>query len=205
VLCFTSTQAGEGKTFVSRNFAVTLALSGKKVILIDADLRKATQSKLADIKTDKGLSTCLSESYELKEVIIKKVFHDRVDMIPSGAIPPNPTELLMSDRFDRMIASLREQYDYILIDSVPAQIIADAVIANRVADVTFYIIRSGKIDRRYLSELEKMHREGKYKNLCIVLNDCDPNDHLYGYGYYNYGYYLETKKRPWYYFGFGKK
>jgi capsular exopolysaccharide synthesis family protein len=207
VICFTSTLAGEGKTFVSRNFAVTLALSGKKVLLVDADLRKATQSKEADIKTDRGLSTCLSETYEMKEVIIKKVFHDKVDMIPSGAIPPNPAELLMSERFDKMIATLKEQYDYILVDSVPAQIIADAVIANRVADITLYIIRDGKIDRRYLPELERMHREGKYKNLCVVLNGCDPDQHRYGYGGYygGYGYYQDTKKRPWYYFGIGKK
>jgi capsular exopolysaccharide synthesis family protein len=189
ILTFTSTIAGEGKSFVSRNFAVTLALSGKRVILIDADLRKATQSKIADLKSDKGLSTYLSGNYNYRDVIVNNVFHKLVDMIPSGIIPPNPTELLMSDKFEELIHYLRRQYDYVLIDSVPAGLIADAVIINRVADITFYVVRDGKIDRRYLPELEKLHREEKFKNMCIILNGCDLEKRYGYYGYYGYGSY----------------
>lgn len=193
VLMFTSTLPGEGKSFISRNLAVALAISGKKVILIDGDLRKRTQSKLAGVKCKEGLSTYLAgHSSDLDTLIIPGAFHPLVDAMFVGVVPPNPAELLMNGRLELLIDELKKQgYDYIILDSVPAQVVADATIVNRVADMTFYVIRDGVLDRRFLPELERLHQEGKFRRLCIVLNDSQIERKKYSYGYgrgYGYGY-----------------
>lgn len=192
VIMFTSTTPGEGKTFISRNFAITLAMTGKSVILVDTDIRKRTQSKLSgNIKRD-GLTSYLSGTVQdLKSLIVKEDDKSNVDILPAGILPPNPAELLMSNRLDQCIEELKKMYDYVVIDNVPALVVADAGIVNRVADVTLYVMREGKIDRRYLPELERLYRDKKFNHLCIVLNDCKLKTKKYGYGYgygYSYGY-----------------
>lgn len=192
VLMFTSTLSGEGKSFVSRNLAVALAISGKKVILLDTDLRKHTQSKLAGVNRKEGLSTYLSGlNSNMDTLITVGAFHPQVDTIFAGIIPPNPAELLMNERFDLLIEELKKRYDYIILDNVPALVVADASIVSRVTDLTIYVIRDGVLDRRYLPELERLHQDGKFKNMCIVLNDSQVEKKKYGYGYgqgYGYGY-----------------
>lgn len=99
----------------------------------------------------------------------------------------------MSGRLEQLIGELKEVYDYIVIDNVPAQVVADAGIVNRVADITLYVIREGVIDRRYLPELERLYQENKFNHLCIVINDSKFEEKRYGYGYgyghYGYGHY----------------
>ena len=194
VIMFTSTTPGEGKTFVSRNFAVTLGMTGKKVLLIDADIRKRTQSRLSRSSRREGLTFYLSGSTnDWQSVIINEWPEYNVDMMPAGITPPNPSELLMSERLEQLIEELKGSYDYIVIDNVPAQVVADAGIVNRVADITLYIIREGVIDRRYLPELERLYQEKKFNHLCIVINDSKFEEKRYGYGYgyghYGYGHY----------------
>ncbi|QIU95138.1 GumC family protein [Bacteroides faecium] len=190
VLMFTSTMPGEGKSFVSRNLAVAIAIAGKKVVLVDTDMRKRTQSKLAGIKHKDGLSTYLSGQHnDVDSILDKGLIHPSVDSLFVGPIPPNPSELLMSDRLEKLIEELKKRYDYIILDNVPAQVVADAAIVNRVAELTLYVIRDGQLDRRYLPELERLHKEGKFNHLCIVLNDSHIEKKKYGYGYaYGYGY-----------------
>lgn len=193
VIMFTSTIPGEGKTFISRNFAVTLGMTGKNVILIDADIRKRTQSKLSGSTHREGMTSFLSgHTDNISNLIIKECPEYNVDMLPAGITPPNPSELLMSDRLELLIETLKQTYDYIVIDNVPAQVVADAGIVNRVADVTLYVIREGKIDRRYLPELERLYQEKKFNHLCIIINDSKLEEKRYGYGYgygrYGYGY-----------------
>ena len=189
VIMFTSTTPGEGKTFISRNFAVTLGMTGKKVILIDTDIRKRTQSKLAGNIHKEGLTSYLRGSVDdLDSIIVTAHDKHNVDMLPAGIIPPNPSELLMSDRLEKLIEELKNRYDYIVVDNVPAQVVADAGIVNRIADVTLYVIREGKIDRRYLPELERLYQEKKFNHLCIVINDSHIDKKRYGYGHYGYGY-----------------
>lgn len=192
VVMFTSTIPGEGKTFVSRNFAVTLAMTGKRIILVDTDIRKRTQSKILGEGANKeGLTSYLSGSQtNLRNLIEAKHIDGNVDFLPAGLMPPNPAELLMSDKFDSCIEELRAMYDYVIIDNVPAQVVADAGIVNRVADITLYVIRVGGIDRRYLPELERLNQEGKFHDLHIVLNDVTAEQKRYGYGYV----YKEKKK-----------
>ena len=113
-------------------------------------------------------------------------------MLLVGPVPPNPSELLMSNRLEKLVDELKKKYDYIILDNVPAQVVADATIVNRVAELTLYVVRDGKLDRRYLPELERLHQEGKFKHLCIVLNDSHIEKKKYGYGYgYSFGNFDE--------------
>lgn len=217
VLMFTSTMAGEGKTFVSRNLAVILAGTGKKVVLVDTDIRKRTQSKLSGVQRKEGVSTFLSGIYtDILKLVISGQLHKNVDVLPAGSIPPNPAELLMSDRLELLIEELKKHYDYIILDNVPALVVADASIVNRVAEITLYVIREGILDRRYLAELERLHQEKKFNNMCVILNDVKDKTSRYGYGYgYGYGgYYTEDSEQKYAHFSthkslfnkfFGKK
>ena len=120
-------------------------------------------------------------------------------MITSGASAPNPAELLMDDRLDELFAELRKRYDIIIADNVPVGIIADASIANRIADLTVFVVRAGRLDRRQLPDIEALYQDKKLQNMALVLNGVDAHRHGYGYGYgYGYGHYG-------YGYGYGKK
>ena len=203
VIMFTSTMPGEGKTFVSRNFAATLGMTGKRVILLDTDIRKRTQSKLSGNLRQEGITSYLSGSVsDIKSLITPLDEAHHVDMMPAGVTPPNPSELLMSDKMDQLIDELKQQYDYIVVDNVPALVVADAGIVNRVADVTIYVVREGKVDRRYLPELQRLYESNRFNNLCILINDAKMEAKQYGYGYghghgygYSYGHEHGKKKK----------
>lgn len=197
IIMFTSTMPGEGKTFISRNFAATLGMAGKKVVLVDTDIRKRTQSKLSSKGRSQGLTSYLSGAVDdVTTLVVKQDDSCNLDMLPAGITPPNPAELLMSDRLELCMEELKKHYDYIVVDNVPAQVVADAGIVNRIADLTIYVIREGMIDRRYLPELERLNQEGKFNHLCIVLNDCQNRNKKYGYGY-GYGYRDDSNKKSW--------
>ena len=189
VVQFTSTMSGEGKSFVAVNLALSLAHSGKRVVAVDLDLRKGRFSEYVGVNTPIGSSTYLSKkTVSLDDVIQHGMIHKNLDFICVGAIPPNPTNLLMSEQFTTMIDELRHRYDYILLDTVPYGLIADAALINRQTDLTIYVIRDGKVDKRYLDDLEKMHQEGKIKNMTVLVNDIKIDNRHYGYGGYGYGY-----------------
>lgn len=197
VIMLTSTMPGEGKTFISGNFAATLGLTGKKVVLIDADIRKRTRSHVDAIAGNFGLTSYLSGNVDdVKSLIVTKSKECNLDILPAGIMAPNPAELLMSDRLEQCIEELKKMYDYVIIDNVPAQVVADAGIVNRVADLTIYVLRETKVDRRYLPELERLHQEKIFNHLCIVINDSRAKSKKYGYGY-GYGYGNKEKKSKW--------
>ena len=204
VIMFTSTIPNEGKTFISRNFAQTLALAGKRVILIDSDIRKRTQTHLYQAQRKEGLTSYLNGSEDdLQSLIIPGDAKYSVDLLPAGVRPPNPAELLMSERLETLIAELKKTYDYIIIDNVPALVVADAGIVNRVAELTIYVIRDRRIDRRYLTDLERLHKENKFNNLTILLNDVHLEKRNYGYGYGNYAYGYRYGYNYGYGYGYG--
>ena len=196
VVMFTSANPGAGKTFVSSNLAMSIAQTNKKVILIDVDIRKGTLSGIFSNSSNRmGLTHYLSGGTDkLDDIVGRSEEYDKLDVIFSGPVPPNPAELLLSERFDRLITELRKRYDYIIVDNVPAGMVADASIVNRVADLTIFVVRSGVMDRRQLPELENMYRQEQLRNMAVILNGV-PSDHKgYGYGYGNDIHKHEKKK-----------
>ena len=189
VVMFTSFNPGAGKTFVSMNLAMSFALTHKKVVLVDLDIRKGTLSSHVRV-SDKGVTNYLSGRIDnVDEIIRQNELCDKLDIIHAGPVPPNPAELLLGDRLETLIAELRKRYDYIILDNVPAGVVADAVIVNRVADLTIYVVRAGRMDRRALPEVEKLYQEGKLRNMSLILNGTVYKHGAYGYRYgYGYGY-----------------
>ena len=192
VIIFTSLNEGAGKTFISKNLGMSLVLAKKKVILIDMDIRRGTLSRQFHLKKI-GLTNYLADNTLLAEDIIKH--QDGFDIIAAGAIAPNPAELLMDERLDKLVTELRRRYDYIVVDSVPVGIIADATISNRIADLTIFVARAGRLDRRQLPEIEQLYKENKLHNMALVLNGADLHRRYGYYGYYGYSYK----------YGYGKK
>lgn len=185
VFLITSSNEHAGKTFVSTNLAMTYAFSGNKVLLIDLDLRRRTLSKhMGQRNNPNGISRYMSDqSASVKDIISKSELHENFDCIYAGLQPPNPAEQLLSSRLDELIAECRKIYDYIIIDSVPALVIADALIASRVADLSLYVVREGLLDRRQLPDIDNLYRQNKLRNMSIVLNGVTERNHRYGYTY----------------------
>ena len=195
VLQFTSTIPGEGKSFVAINVAMTFAQFGRKVVAVDLDLRKGNFSKYIGEHKKLGVSAFLSGHIEnVDDIINKGTCHPNLDTISLGVLPPNPAQLLMSDKFKEFIQYLRKHYDYVILDTVPYGLIADAGIINRSVDMTIYVMRHGMVDKRYLPELGKMYAENKIKNMSFLLTDLPMGGKRGNYGYgYGYGYGLENK------------
>ena len=193
VMMVTSFNPGSGKTFITMNLGVSLALKHHKVLLIDGDLRRASLSKFAG-SPHKGMADYLSGACkDIDTVIDKARFVKDLDILPVGAIPPNPTELLESQRFTNLIDYLRTEYDYIFIDCPPGEMMADAQIIGDVADRTLFVVRVGLFQRSMLPEVERLYQTKKYPNMMIVLNDSMTGGH-YGYSYsYGYGYNKKSK------------
>lgn len=204
VVTFSSFGSGSGKTYVSSNLAACFAMSGKRVVLIDLDIRKGTLTNRSSHSKSKGMTTYLLGQAELEDVLKCNELGENLDFIPSGSVAPNPADLLMSDRMDKLISELRNRYDLIIIDNVPYGVVADSVITNRLADLTVFVIRAGKIDKRLLPEIEYIYRSGKLKNLSLVLNDAIIQNNSYGYRY-GYGYGYGYGYRYGYGYGYGGK
>lgn len=205
LVMFTSFNPGSGKTFICANLAASFGIRDSKVICVDLDLRRGSLSEFVG-SPKQGLTNYLgSQIDDYKQLIV----HDdasSVDFLPMGKIPPNPTELLYSPKLKPMFDELRQQYDYVFVDCPPVEIVADATIISREADVTLFIVRAGLLERSMLPELEKNYEEKKYNNMAMLLNGTDAEHHYgyhrYGYGYGRYGY---GKRHGYGYYGNSKK
>lgn len=198
VVCVTSEISGEGKSFTSVNLASTLSLIDKKVIVIAADLRKSKLHKTFKTNNLKGLSTYLSSQSTLDEICYPTEV-ENLTFIPAGPVPPNPSELLYSQKMQDLLDHLTSQYDFIIIDSAPVGLVSDAVPLIRMADVNLFVIRSG-VSRYYAASIpERLSKEFGLSNIAIILNAFD-NDILHsryyttnytGSYYANYYYYSD--------------
>ena len=193
VILTTSSNAHAGKTFVSMNLGMTLAFSGNNVLMIDLDLRRRTLSKhMGQRSNPNGVTKYLSSNdTTINSIITNSGLHENFDFIYAGLQPPNPAELLMSQRLDALIEECRKNYDYIIIDSVPALIIADALITSRVADLSIYVVREGMLERQQIPDINALHSDKRLNNMCIVLNGASESRQSYGYSYryqYTAGY-----------------
>lgn len=193
VIAVTSANPDSGKTFISFNLATSLAIKDKRTIVVDLDLRKGSVSKyVSSPKT--GVSNYLAgQTDDIRSIICRDVENPKLDVIPIGVIPPNPTELLFNGRLETLIATLKNDYDYIFLDCPPVEIVADAAIINQVADMTIFIIRSTLFERSMLPVIQKYYDEKKFRNMTVLLNGTDGGNGRLGskYGYrhgYQYGY-----------------
>ena len=196
VIMCTSFSSGDGKTFVSGKLAESFVSAKKKVVLVDLDIRKGSlTAQYCKHHHLHGVTNYLADSeIGLDDIIQHETGVEGLDLIPAGSIAPNPAELLMDGRLDEMFAELRNRYDVIVTDSVPVGVVADATIANRVTDITLFVVRAGRIDRRQLPDIEAMYQEHKLANMSIILNGAEFHHHGYGYGY-GYGYTDGKKKK----------
>ena len=200
VILTTSSNAHAGKTFVSMNLGMTLAFSGNKVLMIDLDLRRRTLSKhMGQRSNPNGATKYLSSAdINVKDIISNSGLHENFDFIYAGLQPPNPAELLMSNRLDTLIEECRKHYDYIIIDSVPALVIADAMITSRVADLSIYVVRDGMLERQQIPDINALHTEKKLRNMCIILNGSSESRQSYGYSYrYQYTSGSDKNNHGW--------
>lgn len=197
VVFTTSTIKGEGKTFISINLAVTLSSLGKKVILLGADLRNPQLHKILKVsRHQKGISNYLHDTVTSLEDIIQdgKQYNLKCDFIFSGSIPPNPAELLSNGRFELLLEELKKQYDFIVVDTAPALLVADTTLIANLSDVLIFVIRANHTEKNLLHFINELKAQDKIKNAGIVLNNVGEEKgygYKYGYSYsykYNYGY-----------------
>jgi capsular exopolysaccharide synthesis family protein len=187
ILMVTSSVSGEGKTFCSINLATVFALSDKKTVIVGLDLRKPRIFRDFNIDNITGVVNYLIGQKSIDEVI-QKTHIQNLDVIPSGPIPPNPSELLMSEAMGEMIAELKTKYDYIVLDTPPVGLVSDALELAHFCDATLYVTRQGFTKKGMLSVVNDKHKRGELHNVSVVFNGFQ-NKAKYGYGYgYGYGY-----------------
>lgn len=202
-LLITSTISGEGKSFISANLGVSLALTGKKVVMLELDLRKPRLSSVFDLNREVGLSNFFIGEKEPDEIIKKVPQAENLFIIPSGPIPPNPSELMLNGKLQELLAYLDPVFDFIIIDTAPVSPVTDAYILSPLCDATLYVVRHGYTPKTAIKMLEHNNTVRELKNVGIVFNDVKArgigkNDYGYGYGYgggYGYGYEEETGKK----------
>ena len=204
VILFSSTQPGEGKSFVAGNTAASLAFLGKKVLIMGMDIRKPGLNKVFRLENRAvGITNYLSdpEHTNLLDTIQHSDISPNLDILPGGPVPPNPTELVAREHLDHAIEELKKHYDYIILDTAPIAMIADTAIIGRVADMCVYVCRTDVTPKEGFEYINVLQKEKKFKKIATVINDIDMSKrkHSYGYGYgrkygYGYGYGYENKK-----------
>ncbi|MBQ1938285.1 MAG: polysaccharide biosynthesis tyrosine autokinase [Bacteroidales bacterium] len=194
IFLFTSFVPGSGKTFSIMNVAQSMAIKGAKTLLVDLDLRKGSMSAAIQ-SSDRGVSTFLNgKDDKLGELILS--IDNQLDLLPAGNLPPNPAELLLSDKFEKMVQALREKYDYIFFDCPPIDIVADTSIIARQTDITIFTLRAGMFEKQDLPYIESLYRQAKYPHMALILNGTDSHHTRYGgYGYYYESYNKQGKKK----------
>lgn len=197
VILLTSGVSGEGKSFISLNLAAALAQSGDKVILLELDLRKPKISSNLTLETTNGFSGYAIGRVAATDIVYPSGISDTLYVIPSGAVPPNPSELLLSAKLTELISKLKEEYDYIIIDSAPVGLVTDAQILSKQADIALYVCRVDYTKKEHLDNAEELIRSGKMPTMHLVLNDSRKESSAYGYGTYGTDSYFEedSKKR----------
>jgi capsular exopolysaccharide synthesis family protein len=184
VIFVTSTLRGEGKTFISINLASTFALLNKRVLLIGSDIRMPKIATYLNIKQEKGLSHFLMDRDLQLEDIIMHHEKSNIDILDTGIIPPNPSELLINGRFDEVIAYGKQHYDYVIIDTSPVNVVTDTLLLRHHADLFVYVIRANYLDKRQLKIPKKLYKNKRLPNMTLILNDTNvkKGGNEYGYG-----------------------
>lgn len=183
-IAISSTIAGEGKSFLALNLGGVIAMSKRKVVLLDLDMRKSKRNSPFEVAdTQKGVSTILINKFKLDECIVPTGL-EYFDYIPAGPHPPNPSELLMNTNFATILDALKERYDFIIIDTPPIGLVTDGIMAMKKSDVSIYVVRANYSQKEFLNNLARVKNMHKLTNMSIVFNALPTSTKLYGYGYY---------------------
>lgn len=198
-LLVTSTISGEGKSFIVANLGVSLALAGKKVVVLEFDLSNPTLSNKLNMTANKGLTDYLmNDDVEPEEIIWRTAVQKDLFIIPAAGLPENPSELIMSERVQGLLDYLSDIFDYIIIDTAPVGLLSDAYVISKYCDATLYVVRHRHTRKVFIQRLDENNKINELKNMAIVFNGVKPRGfgkNGYGYGY-GYGYiYNEKKKR----------
>jgi len=203
LISVTSTISGEGKTFVTVNLGGIIALSGQRVIILDLDMRKPKVNLAFGAENVRGISTILIDRHTVTECIQHSSIKS-LDFISAGPTPPNPSELILSPRFDQMLEELYRTYDVVMIDTPPVGLVTDGILIMRKADVPIYIVRANYSRKAFLKNMNRLMRTNQLSRLCTILNDArSQGAYGYGYGYgyghgygsYGMGYYEEPSEK----------
>jgi tyrosine-protein kinase Etk/Wzc len=198
----TSTESGDGKTYFSINLAAIYAMTSKKTILVDMDIRKPSVNQRFNIVQPNGITNYLIGQCSLDEIILHLPKID-FDILPAGSIPPNPGELIRSEKLNDMFNELRKRYDYIIVDSSPIGMVTDAYSLAQISDVNLFVVRNGKTNKSFYKKLNAQLKLDNIQNLYTILNDVIDDGSryskykLYKYAYlfgYSYGYTSKKKK-----------
>lgn len=205
VIMCTSTVSGEGKTFVSLNLACAMALSGKKVLLVDMELRKARLTEELNLPNKIGLGDYFEKGATLNEIIQPSGINENLWALSSGDLVDNPSETLLNNKMAVLFEEMRRKFDFIIIDTPPAAVVTDALVVGRYTDLTLYVVRQKITYKKHVDVIEDLKSNKKLKNLYVILNDVQlvPGyNQGYGFGYRfdeDFGYYHEeekTEKKP---------
>lgn len=189
IISITSSVSGEGKTTIAAKLAEVISQTGKRVIVLDLDLRKASIHKEFDLPNNIGMSNLLTNQNSFEEVV-KKTANEFIDIITTGPLPPNPSELILTDSMKNILNQLKELYDYVIIDTPPVGLVTDALILMNYSDITFTIVRANYTRKEFIKNLDRLSKEHSHNHVGMVLNGVEIGD-KYGYGYgvsYGYGY-----------------
>jgi capsular exopolysaccharide synthesis family protein len=193
----TSTTSQEGKSHTSINLARSLSFSNLKVLLIETDIRVPKVEDYLDLKEKKGITDYISnDKLSIDDVTFTVNDNAFLDVIPSGTIPPNPSELLMSHRIKSLFEHVKKKYDYIIVDTAAVGLVTDTLLISQYADMFIYVVSANKLDKRQLHVAQTMYEENRLPNMTILLNGTKKKS---GYGY-GYGYGGNQEKKKWYKF-----
>lgn len=192
IILITSSEPGEGKSTTSSNLAFSLAEDGKKVLIVDCDLRKPVIHKYFNVSNVNGVSEVLVKKIEVNEAIEK--YNDNLYVLTSGNIPPNPTEMLGSKSMEEMLQSLREDFDHIILDSPPVNLVSDAQLLATRADGTLFVIKSGMVKRENVKKAKRQVDKVNGKFIGAVMNYIDNSNRNCKKNYYSQEQKKETKK-----------
>ncbi len=209
VILVTSTISGEGKSFVSANLAISLSLLGKKVVIVGLDIRKPGLNKVFNIpKKEHGITQFLTNPItNLMDLVQSSDINKNLFILPGGTVPPNPTELLARDGLEKAIETLKENFDYVILDTAPVGMVTDTLLIGRTADLSVYVCRADYTRKAEFTLINELAENNKLPNLCIAINGLDLQKKKYGYyyGYGKYGKYYGYGKRYGYGYGYGEK
>lgn len=194
-ILFTSNISGEGKSFVSLNLGSSLVASGKRVVILELDMRKPKLHSSLGLPNDTGLSNYLIGQADYHQILKEMRQQKGYYIITCGPLPPNPAELLTSEKLGELIERVKKEFDYVILDAPPVGLVTDAQILSEFADCTMFIVRHNYTSKKDVQFIDKLYRDKKFKNLNIVFNSVDMgrvNGYGYGYGK-GYGYYQEEK------------